>query len=34
MHVADISIALPMRNDAAVIARPPRKGMSVFCFQP
>ncbi len=34
MQASDISNALLMRNDAAVIASPPRKGISAFCFQP
>ena len=33
MHISDIHSTLDMKQ-AAVMANPPRQGISIFCFQP
>ena len=33
-QTSDISNALPMKNDDAVIAKPPMKGINALCRQP
>ena len=34
MQISDIKSALLIKMDAAVIANPPRNGITVFCRQP
>jgi len=33
-QASDISSALTIRNDAAVIASPPMNGINAFCLEP